>query len=199
MSDTLGNDHPYSPCSARDRFVHDSTFARSGHAEHVIDLLVRRGRLADSDSHPIELVRPDGGNYRLKTFVPTGAPLPAYTYGADGQVYVVCNDDQPFRIGPIPGQQVLRRFAAQVYIRARREPGPRSGRRSLLPGPHETPVLKDRACFLHEPVDTPVTGIVPSVSILRTRVPETHYDPRVFDSRILRRSPASETACPAAT
>ena len=119
MSDTLGNDHPDSTRSARDRFVHDSTFARSGHAEHVIDLLVRRGRLADSDSHPIELVRPDGGNYRLKTFVPTGAPLPAYTYGADGQVYVVCNDDQPFRIGPIPGQQVLRRFAAQVYIRTR--------------------------------------------------------------------------------
>ena len=132
MSDTLGNDHPDCTRSADDRFVHDSTFARSGHAEHVIDLLVRRGRLADSDSHPIELVRPDGGNYRLKTFVPTGAPLPAYTYGADGQVYVVCNDDQPFRIGPDTGSAgtpPLRRSGLHTYETG---PGPRRGQRCLF-------------------------------------------------------------------
>ena len=88
-------------CTARvDGFVHDGAFARPGHPDNVFDLFVRRGRLADSNSHPLVFVRADGRSYRPEALVPACAPLLTYTKGADGQVYVVRNYDQPLRGGP---------------------------------------------------------------------------------------------------
>ena len=119
MLDALGHDRPYGLYCAGDGFVHRGAFARPGHPENVLDLFFRRGRLADSNSHPLVFVRADGRSYRLKALVPACAPLLSYTYGADGQVYVVRNYDQPLRGGPVSCEQILRRFAAQVDIRTR--------------------------------------------------------------------------------
>ena len=56
----------------------------------------------------------------LRPLCPPALPCFTYTNGADGQVYVVRNHDQPFRIGPgTECKQILRRFPTQVYVRTR--------------------------------------------------------------------------------